>query len=150
VIQPVMPRPSRGSLILLCGQSALSPPHLQGALRRRRLVEGVIRFNVTAALARAFRQRSVGGLAGTAGCSDSVPNVESKPSYKSGMELHSRLVESGRAIPIILITAYPHDGVQARAMADGVICYLTKPCDEDALHGCVHSALKRIKQDEDA
>jgi FixJ family two-component response regulator len=61
----------------------------------------------------------------------------------TGIELHRRLVESGYAIPTILITAYPDDGVRARALADGVICYLTKPCDEDTLLACVSSALER-------
>ena len=63
----------------------------------------------------------------------------------TGIELHRRLVESGYAIPTILITAYPDDSVRARALADGIICYLTKPCDEDALLGCVWSALERAK-----
>ena len=66
----------------------------------------------------------------------------------TGIELHRRLVESGYAIPMVLITAYPNDSVRARALADGIICYLTKPCDEDALFGCVSSALERAKPDE--
>jgi FixJ family two-component response regulator len=65
----------------------------------------------------------------------------------TGIELHRHLVESGYAIPTILIT-YPDDGVRARALADGIICYLTKPCDEDALLGCVSSALERAKPGE--
>jgi FixJ family two-component response regulator len=51
----------------------------------------------------------------------------------TGIELHRRLVESGYAIPTIPISAYFDDSVRARALADGIICYLTKPCDEDAL-----------------
>ena len=66
----------------------------------------------------------------------------------TGIELHRRLVEAGYAIPTILITAYPDDSVRARALADGIICYLTKPCDEDALLGCVWSALERAKPGE--
>jgi FixJ family two-component response regulator len=59
----------------------------------------------------------------------------------SGVELHSLLVRSGNAIPTILITAYPDDSVRARALADGVICYLSKPFYGDVLLGCVRSAL---------
>jgi FixJ family two-component response regulator len=66
----------------------------------------------------------------------------------TGIELHRRLVESGYAIPTILITAYPDDSVRARALADGIICYLTKPCDEDALLGCIRSALERTEPGE--
>jgi FixJ family two-component response regulator len=66
----------------------------------------------------------------------------------TGIELHRHLVESGYAIPTILITAYPDDSVRARALADGVICYLTKPCDEDALLGCVSTALEHTEPGE--
>jgi FixJ family two-component response regulator len=66
----------------------------------------------------------------------------------TGIELHRRLVESGYAIPTILISAHLDDSVRARALADGIICCLTKPCDEDALFGCVSSALERAKPDE--
>ena len=59
----------------------------------------------------------------------------------SGIELHHRLVESGYAIPTILITAFPDESVRARALADGVICYLTKPCSDDDLLGSLASAL---------
>src|SRR5262245_32177774 len=53
----------------------------------------------------------------------------------TGVELHRLLVESGCGIPTILITAYPDQNVRARALADGVIGYLTKPVDYDALLG---------------
>lgn len=62
----------------------------------------------------------------------------------SGLELRARLVASGNPIPMILITAYPDDGIEARALKAGLIAYLTKPfSDEDlieridvALQGC--------------
>jgi FixJ family two-component response regulator len=66
----------------------------------------------------------------------------------TGIELHRRLVESGYAIPTILITAYPDERIRLRAMADGVICYLTKPCDSDELLACVSSALERAERGE--
>ena len=61
----------------------------------------------------------------------------------TGVELYNHLKQSGFAIPTILITAYPNDSVRARVLADGVICYLSKPLDEDALLGCIYSVLKR-------
>ncbi len=63
----------------------------------------------------------------------------------TGIELHRRLIELGQTIPTVLITAYPDDGDRARALADGVICYLKKPFDENALIGCVHAALERSR-----
>jgi FixJ family two-component response regulator len=66
----------------------------------------------------------------------------------TGTELHSHLVRSGHDIPTILITAYPDDSVRARALGQGVVGYLTKPIDEEVLLGCVESALRRAKSDE--
>ena len=59
----------------------------------------------------------------------------------SGVDLFRRLTELGHSIPTILITAYPNEGVRARALAEGVVCYLIKPFDDEALIGCVCSAL---------
>jgi FixJ family two-component response regulator len=59
----------------------------------------------------------------------------------TGIDLHQQLVASGRTIPVILITAYPDDNVRARALAAGVICYLSKTFDDNALLGFVRAAL---------
>jgi FixJ family two-component response regulator len=59
----------------------------------------------------------------------------------TGLELHRQLVDSGHAIPVILVTAYPDDDVRARALGAGVICYLSKTFDDAALLGYVSSAL---------
>jgi FixJ family two-component response regulator len=61
----------------------------------------------------------------------------------SGLELHGRLVQSGDAIPTVLITAYPDEKVRARALQAGIFCYLTKPFKEDELLDCIQSALKQ-------
>ena len=45
------------------------------------------------------------------------------------------------AIPTILVTAYPDDDVRARALNDGVVCYLRKPVDENHLMRCLRAAL---------
>lgn len=63
----------------------------------------------------------------------------------TGIELHQQLVQSGKLIPTILITAYPDDRDRARALQAGVIGYLTKPYDEDALLACIRSAVERRK-----
>jgi FixJ family two-component response regulator len=59
----------------------------------------------------------------------------------TGVELHQRLIDLGYDIPTILITAYPDEKVRVRALADGVICYLPKPFDDEVLLGCVRSAV---------
>jgi FixJ family two-component response regulator len=59
----------------------------------------------------------------------------------TGLELHQHLIDAGYAIPTILVTAYPDDDVRARALNDGVVCYLGKPVDEKHLMRCLGAAL---------
>ena len=59
----------------------------------------------------------------------------------TGIELYRHLIDAGRAIPTILVTAYPNDVDRARALNDGVICYLRKPVDEQNLVRCLRAAL---------
>ena len=59
----------------------------------------------------------------------------------TGVELHRHLIDVGHAIPTILVTAYPDDDVRARALNDGVVCYLRKPVDEKHLMRCLRAAL---------
>ena len=58
----------------------------------------------------------------------------------TGVELHKHLIEMGYAIPTILVTAYPNDVDRARALNDGVVCYLRKPFDEKHLMRCLRAA----------
>ena len=61
----------------------------------------------------------------------------------SGVDLYRHLVETGRGIPTILVTAYPDDRVQERMLSEGVRCYLRKPLEEAVLIDCLHSAATR-------
>ena len=67
----------------------------------------------------------------------------------SGIELYRHLVAAGRAIPTILMTAYPNDVDKACALNDGVICYLRKPIDEQHLVRCLRAALTSDNSPED-
>ena len=59
----------------------------------------------------------------------------------TGIELYRHLIDTGRAIPTMLVTAYPNDADRVRALNDGVVCYLRKPVDEEYLKGCLRAAL---------
>jgi FixJ family two-component response regulator len=61
----------------------------------------------------------------------------------TGVELYRHLIDTGHAIPTILVTAYADDDAGSRALQDGVICYLRKPVDEKHLKRCLLEALKR-------
>jgi FixJ family two-component response regulator len=59
----------------------------------------------------------------------------------TGIELYRHLIDAGRAIPTILVTAHPNDVDRARALDGGVVCYLRKPVDEQHLKRCLREAL---------
>jgi FixJ family two-component response regulator len=59
----------------------------------------------------------------------------------SGVELYRHLIGTGRAIPTILVTAYPDDRVQERMLNEGVRCYLRKPLEEAVLIDCLRTAI---------
>ena len=61
----------------------------------------------------------------------------------SGLELYALLAASDDPIPTIMITARHDEAIRKRALASGVLCYLTKPFDEAHLLTCVHAAIGR-------
>lgn len=61
----------------------------------------------------------------------------------TGLELYTHLIESGSAIPTILVTAYPDDRARERMLTLGVECYLRKPLEQADLIGCLRSVLAR-------
>ena len=63
----------------------------------------------------------------------------------TGLELYSHLVAAGHTIPTILVTAYPNEAVRNRALKNGVVCYLSKPVDDEHLERCLRSALEPDK-----
>jgi len=60
----------------------------------------------------------------------------------TGIELHRNLIDAGHAIPTILVTAYPDEISRSRALKNGVVCYLSKPVDDEHLEQCLRSALR--------
>jgi FixJ family two-component response regulator len=58
-----------------------------------------------------------------------------------GVELALTLRDSGRAIPVIFITAFPDERVRARALAAGGIGFLSKPFESRSLIALIEQAL---------
>jgi FixJ family two-component response regulator len=67
----------------------------------------------------------------------------------TGLELYRRLIDTRQAIPTILVTAFPNDVDRARALNDGVMCYLRKPVKEEHLTRCVREALRSADSPEE-
>jgi FixJ family two-component response regulator len=59
----------------------------------------------------------------------------------SGVELHERLKEEGRRIPVIFITAFADGRTRGRALETGAIAFLRKPFSDEKLTTCINSAL---------
>jgi len=59
----------------------------------------------------------------------------------TGPELYGHLLKVGHRIPTVLVTAYPDDAIRKNALRDGVVCYLSKPVDDEELDRCIRSAL---------
>lgn len=60
---------------------------------------------------------------------------------KTGIELQRELLATGRACPIVFISAHDEDTARREALARGAIAFLRKPFAEEALVGAVRSAL---------
>lgn len=61
----------------------------------------------------------------------------------TGVELQDYLIAHDHSMPIIFITAFPHDRVRERAINAGAVCFLSKPFDEARLLECVEQALMK-------
>jgi len=61
----------------------------------------------------------------------------------SGLELQARLIDDGRALPVIFITAFPEERLRRRAEAAGAYGFLSKPFDGTDMINCLDAALGR-------
>ena len=65
---------------------------------------------------------------------------------QSGLDLHDRLVASGRDIPVIFITGHADVPMAVRAMKAGAVDFLSKPFDDAELLGAARQALDRDRK----
>lgn len=60
----------------------------------------------------------------------------------SGVELQNRLIADGHRMPVIFVTAFPDERLQAQVINSGAIGYLRKPLRDDRLIACIDAAMK--------
>jgi FixJ family two-component response regulator len=63
-------------------------------------------------------------------------------SVMSGLDLLANMRTLGYYVPFIFITAFPDEGVRARALTAGAIGYLAKPFAAPSLIKCLDTALE--------
>jgi FixJ family two-component response regulator len=68
-------------------------------------------------------------------------------SVMNGLDLLASMRAGGYDAPFIFITAFPNEGVRARALEAGAICFLAKPFAVPHLIKCVDTALERQRGD---
>jgi len=60
----------------------------------------------------------------------------------SGFDLQQRLLDDGKPLPVIFITAFACERFRARAFEAGAVGFLGKPFEERALIECLNRALR--------
>jgi FixJ family two-component response regulator len=58
----------------------------------------------------------------------------------SGLDLQQRLIEDGKLLPVILITAFASESLRAKALEAGAVGFLGKPYREASLIACINKA----------
>jgi len=61
----------------------------------------------------------------------------------SGIDLQDRLIADGCRVPIIFVTAYFEEQVEAQAMEAGAFGFLRKPFDDESFVACLDKALNQ-------
>ena len=101
--------------------------------------------------------RSLGMTAETyASGSEFVEQIESLPSYQpdcvildvqmpglNGIEVQSHLRRIGKDIAVIFVTAHDDYAAQERALAEGALAFLRKPCNDALIIRTIDTALGR-------
>ena len=67
----------------------------------------------------------------------------------NGLDLQNHLAASGRAIPIVFITAHENGMAKTTAMAAGAVAFFQKPFDEKDLLGAIYKALNLTRTNRD-
>lgn len=64
----------------------------------------------------------------------------------SGLELQERLRDKGVRVPIIFISAHGDVAMAMRAVKNGALDFLEKPCNHDEMATAIHTALQRDRE----
>jgi FixJ family two-component response regulator len=63
----------------------------------------------------------------------------------SGIDLQDRLIADGCRVPIIFVTAYFEERIEAQAMEAGAFGFLRKPFDDQSFVDCLDKALSHAQ-----
>lgn len=62
----------------------------------------------------------------------------------SGLDLHKQLQEAGQSPPAVMVSSHGDVRAAVRAMQQGAVTFLQKPCGQDELSAAIDMALDRV------
>ena len=67
-----------------------------------------------------------------------------------GLDLQRQMITRNWRVPIVFITSHADDHAKARALEDGAVAFLYKPCREEDLLNAIEAALRPTRAPEEA
>ena len=67
----------------------------------------------------------------------------------NGLDLQRQMMTKNWRVPIVFITSHADDHAEARALEDGAVAFLYKPCREEDLLNAIEAALRRTRPPEE-
>jgi FixJ family two-component response regulator len=68
----------------------------------------------------------------------------------NGLDLQRQMSAGNWRVPIVFITSHADDHAKARALEDGAVAFLYKPCREEDLLNAIEAALRQTRPHEEA
>ena len=68
----------------------------------------------------------------------------------NGLDLQRQMITRNWRVPIVFITSHADDHAEARALEDGAVAFLYKPCREEDLLNAIEAALRQTRPSEEA
>jgi FixJ family two-component response regulator len=68
----------------------------------------------------------------------------------NGLDLQRQMITRNWRVPIVFITSHADDHAEARALQDGAVAFLYKPCREVDLLNAIELALRQTRAPEEA
>jgi FixJ family two-component response regulator len=68
----------------------------------------------------------------------------------NGLELQRQMLTRNWRVPIVFITSHADDHAKARALEDGAVAFLYKPCREEDLLDAIEAALRQPRDPDEA
>jgi FixJ family two-component response regulator len=66
----------------------------------------------------------------------------------NGLDLQRQMTRENWRVPIVFITSHADDHGKARALEDGAVAFLYKPCREEDLLNAIEAALRQPRAEE--